>query len=123
MNTLNKWFGFSWLALVLVTVWVTPAMAVQDPVLDVKITSFRLITGQNQLAELCGKIIVQPSVTPEPIQAGLVSVEIISDFQTNAPAHYNTWSKIEGRFCQLIATYTGRAEVRIVGTSAVARTQ
>jgi hypothetical protein len=70
---------------------------------EVKVTSF-LRVGKDirspYLAEICGVVKAQ----------GHVAIEIKTDPKNN-PAYYTTLPNKSGQFCQVIATFTGTAEV------------
>ena len=80
----------------------------QSPVFasGVKITNFRFLnnsTSYSAAAELCG-VLVAPSGKPEMIK-------IISDPASKGPGNYIVWTGKDGKFCSVIASYTGQAEV------------
>lgn len=71
----------------------------------VKVTSFHFLETGTRLsptAELCGEIIA-PAGKPELIR-------IVSDPQSKGPAIYNVWSGKDGKFCSVLASYTGKAD-------------
>ncbi len=75
---------------------------------DVKITSFRFLeNGSNfsPAAELCGEL-VTPSGKPEMIK-------ITSDPGAKGPGLYYTWAGKDGKFCSLLATYSGQANAEL----------
>lgn len=70
----------------------------------VKVTSFRYIesgTRSTPAAEMCGELI-QTTGRPELIK-------VVSDPGYKAPANYYTWTGKDGKFCLILATFTGRA--------------
>lgn len=72
---------------------------------DVKITSFRFLDQaprRSPAAELCGQ------VTPPTGKAEMI--KIVSDPDSKGPGNYYTWAGANGKFCSVIATYTGQAE-------------
>lgn len=75
----------------------------------IKITSFKFLeSGTAQFspaAEICGEL-VAPTGKAEMIK-------IVSDPSSKAPGQYFTWAGKEGKFCQVIATFTGRAETEL----------
>ena len=73
---------------------------------EVKITSFRYLEAgvrNSSAAELCGKL-VSPTGQPE-------LVNIVSDPNSKTPAPYTAWTNKDGKFCLVISTLTGRANV------------
>lgn len=73
---------------------------------EVKITSFRYLEAgvrNSSAAELCGKL-VSPTGQPELIK-------IVSDPNSKTPAPYTAWTNKDGKFCLIISTLTGRANV------------
>lgn len=76
---------------------------------DVKITSFRFLESgatASPAAELCGEL-VTPSNKPEMLK-------IISDPKSKAPGLYYIWAGKDGKFCCVLATYSGNAEAELV---------
>lgn len=76
---------------------------------DVKVTSFRFLQSgshSSAAAEICGELI-NPTAKPE-------MVKITSDPGSKGPGQYYSWTGPEGKFCSVIATYTGKAEVDAV---------
>ncbi len=72
---------------------------------DVQITSFKfLVSGSHfsPAAELCG-VLVAPTGKFE-------MVKILSDPNSKGPAPYYAWTGKDGKFCHIIATYSGSAE-------------
>lgn len=70
----------------------------------VKVTSFRFLENGPRFsptAELCGEV-VAPSGKPE-------LVRIVSDPKSKGPAIYNVWSGKDGKFCSVLASFTGNA--------------
>ena len=75
---------------------------------DVKITSFRFMDHSAHFspgAEICGEII-SPSGKP-------VMIKVTSDPEEKVPGNYYVWSGPDGKFCAIIATYTGKANADI----------
>ena len=73
---------------------------------DVKVTSFRFLESGSHFspaAEICGELLT-PSGKPE-------MVKITSDPGSKGPGLYYSWAGPEGKFCSIIATFTGKAEV------------
>lgn len=71
----------------------------------VKVTSFKFLDHGSHFtpgAELCGEV-TQPTGKPEMIK-------IVSDPGSKSPGSYYAWAGTDGKFCTLIATYTGKAE-------------
>lgn len=71
---------------------------------DVKVTSFRFLengTHYSPAAEFCGEL-VMPTGKVEMIK-------ITSDPELKVPAIYYVWAGKEGKFCSVIATFTGKA--------------
>ncbi len=72
---------------------------------DVKVTSFRFLESGSHFspaAELCGELIA-PAGKSEMIK-------VVSDPQSKGPATYHVWTGKDGKFCSVIATFTGKAE-------------
>lgn len=75
----------------------------------VKITSFRYVSNTSvrvDAAELCGV------VTPAPATTALV--KITSDPGLKEPGYYYATAGNDGKFCHVIATFTGRANAGVV---------
>lgn len=75
---------------------------------SVKITSFYYLeTGSNRspAAELCG-VLIQPTGKSE-------MVTITSDPKGKTPGIYNTFTNKDGKFCSVIATYSGSADAEL----------
>ena len=75
---------------------------------QVKVNSFRfgnLASQRSPVAEICGQLIT-PTGNAELIK-------ILVDPDTKGPASYNTWTGKDGKFCHIIASYTGKALVDI----------
>ena len=73
---------------------------------DVKVTSFRFLESGSHFspaAEICGELL-SPTGKPE-------MVKITSDPGPKGSALYYSWVGPEGKFCSVIATFTGKAEV------------
>ena len=70
----------------------------------VKVTSFKFVdhSGHSPTAEICGELVV---VTGKP-----ELIKLISDAASKSPATYYTFAGKDGKFCHLIATYTGKAD-------------
>ena len=71
----------------------------------VKIKTFRFLNSGSSFsaaAELCGEL-VAPTGKPE-------MVKIVSDPTSKVPGNYFAWTGKDGKFCSVIATYTGNAE-------------
>lgn len=71
---------------------------------QVKITSFRFVNYASQhspIAEICGEL-VSPTGKSE-------LVRIVVDPDSKGPGRYNTQTGKDGKFCHIIATYTGKA--------------
>lgn len=89
----------------------TIAMLIAGPIFaasDVKITSFKFLDHSSHFtpgAEICGEV-VAPTGKPEMIK-------IVSDPSSKNPGRYYTWAGPEGKFCSIIATYTGLAEAEL----------
>lgn len=74
----------------------------------VKITTFRFLNSGSSFsaaAELCGELIT-PTGKPEVIK-------IVSDPTSKGPGNYIAWTGKDGKFCSVIATYTGKAEAEL----------
>ena len=75
---------------------------------DVTVTSFRFLEQSGRFsptAELCGETKV-PTGKPQMIK-------ITSDPNSKGPALYYVWAGPEGKFCAVIATFTGNANAEI----------
>ena len=71
---------------------------------DVKITSFKFLEHSahfSPTAEICGQLI-SPTGKSE-------SIKIISDPDSKSPGEYIAMTSKNGKFCQVIATYSGNA--------------
>ncbi len=79
---------------------------------SVKVTSFNYIRQSqdmlNPVAELCG-LVEGASTSPS-------FVHVLVDSKGNNSASYNTYAANDGRFCLVVITYRGTAEVSLVGT-------
>lgn len=76
---------------------------------DVKITSFKFMDHSAHFspgAELCGEVI---SPTGKPAM-----IKVTSDPEEKAPGNYYVWSGPDGKFCAVIATYSGKADAELV---------
>lgn len=76
---------------------------------DIKVTSFSFLDHSAHFspgAEFCGEL-VAPTGKPEMIK-------IVSDPGMKDPAQYFAWAGPEGKFCTIIATYTGKAEAILI---------
>jgi hypothetical protein len=80
------------------------ALAIQPS--QVKITSFRYLTPaggpRSAGAELCGETLVKTNQNQ--------MIKIVSDPKSDGPGIYYAWTGKEGKFCTVIATYSGLAE-------------
>lgn len=78
-----------------------------DP--NIKITSFEYLvngaTPRNPTAELCGTVL-NPTGTAQ-------AVKVVVDFKAKTPATYNTMTSKDGKFCLIVATYSGLAEASL----------
>lgn len=75
---------------------------------EVKVTSFRFLDhGQHfsPTAEICGELVVQTG--------RFEMIKIVSDPDSKGPAIYNVWSGKDGKFCSVIATFTGKANAEL----------
>lgn len=75
---------------------------------DVKITSFRYLDRAGNFsptAELCGEV-VTPTNKPE-------MVKVTIDPKSKSPGYYYPWAGPEGKFCVVVATFTGNAEAEL----------
>lgn len=82
------------------------AFAAED---SVKITSFYFLGSGAQrtpAAELCG-ILTQPTGKPEMIK-------VTVDPKSKDPGMYNAWTGKNGKFCLVLATYSGSADAEVV---------
>lgn len=75
---------------------------------DVKITSFRFLENGvhfSPAAEMCGELVVPTGKTE--------MIKITSDPDSKSPATYYVWAGKEGKFCSIIATFTGQASANL----------
>lgn len=75
---------------------------------SVKITSFYYLesgSSRTPAAELCG-VLTQPTGKPE-------MVKITADPNGKQPGIYNTWAGKDGKFCTVLATYSGKADAEL----------
>lgn len=88
---------------------------------SVNITSFNYINttrgtqGLNVLAEICGTV---EGATSHPSY-----VRIVSDYNTNRPAVYNTLAGEDGKFCMAIITFRGTAQTTVMGSKKAVNSQ
>ena len=71
----------------------------------IKVTSFQFLQNGSHLsaaAEICGEL--------EVLTAIPAMIKIVSDPSSKKPATYYAWTGKDGKFCSVIATYTGKAE-------------
>lgn len=73
---------------------------------DVKVTSFQYL-GSSRVAELCGE--VKGELRPTGV------VEIVSDPGMKAPGFYATPVSKNGKFCLVLRTLSGNADVTYNG--------
>lgn len=76
---------------------------------SVKITSFYFLGSGDKrtpAAELCG-VLVQPTGKPEMIK-------VTVDPKSKEPGMYNAWTGKDGKFCLVLATYSGTADAEII---------
>lgn len=74
----------------------------------VKILSFRYLesgTRNSPAAELCGELV---AVTGKP-----ELIKVTADPNSKTPAPYYTWTGKNGRFCLVLATFTGQANAEV----------
>lgn len=81
---------------------------------DVKITSFIYTGARTRTAELCGKITSKIEVAP--------IVDITVDPDRNNPGSYTVIPAATGKFCTVVNTETGNADVSIRGSTESFRT-
>ena len=75
---------------------------------DVNITSFRFLEEAKNFsptAELCGQM-AAPSGLP-------VMIKVTSDPDSKSPGSYHIWTGKDGKFCTILATYTGQANAEL----------
>ncbi len=75
---------------------------------DIKVTSFRFLESGAHFspgAEFCGEL-VAPTGKAELIK-------VTSDPDSKGPGIYYTWAGKDGKFCLILATYTGQANAEI----------
>lgn len=75
---------------------------------DVKITSFRFLESGSHFspaAELCGELLAPTGKSQ--------IVKVISDPQSKGPATYHVLTGKDGKFCTVLATFTGKAEAEL----------
>ncbi len=73
----------------------------------IKITSFQDIGYRSRAAELCATL---EGVTTFPAY-----VQVLVDKNYKSPGYYNVVVGAESKFCVVVATYTGKAEVSLWG--------
>lgn len=78
---------------------------------SVKITSFFYTRDSETVAELCG--VVEGTLT------GTSYIKVAVDPGTRRAGTYNTVAGTDGKFCVLLVTYNGRAEVSLFGDKKV----
>lgn len=94
---------------IFLTICLTISLPAASFASDAKVTSFRFLQSgshSSAAAEICGELI-NPTAKPEMIK-------ITSDPGSKGPGKYYSWTGPEGKFCSVIATYTGKAEVDTV---------
>ncbi len=74
-----------------------------DP--QVQITSFDYTDNSARIAELCG-LVSDAKTFP-------TFVKVIVDNTSKHPANYNTFAGADGKFCLLVNTFSGLAEVSL----------
>ena len=75
---------------------------------DVKVTSFRFLESGVHFspgAEFCGEL-VAPKGKAELIK-------VTSDPDSKGPGVFYTWAGKDGKFCLILATYTGQANAEV----------
>lgn len=83
------------------------ALAFSAAAATVKINSFYFLgNGDSRVAELCGTV---SDATTSPSY-----VQITVDPNTGRQGHYNTLAGKDGKFCALVLTYRGTANVSIL---------
>jgi hypothetical protein len=76
---------------------------------SVKITSFYRVGNNDNVAELCGKVLEVKQVP--------TFIKVIADPNTSRPASYNTVADENGKFCIIIMTLRGSADANVMGES------
>lgn len=76
----------------------------------VKITSFYRVDNNDNLAELCGKVLEVKKVP--------TFIKVIADPNSPRPASYNTVADENGKFCIIIMTLRGSADASVMNESA-----
>ena len=76
---------------------------------EVKITSFLYTGTRTRAAELCGKVTGKSE--------GLVVIDITVDPGRNNPGSYSAIPSSSGRFCSVVSTESGNADVALRGSS------
>lgn len=80
---------------------------------EIKVTSFVLEPG-TRLAELCGET---------DFKGALLPIKVLVDPNAKSPGSYLATTNLDGKFCVMVRTLTGRADVtlaRSLSTSVVA---
>lgn len=71
---------------------------------EIKVTSFNYVGQQSRVAELCGVV---------SGHEGHAHIRIAVDDQTSKPGIYNTIAGTDGKFCAIVMSYSGRANVTL----------
>lgn len=75
---------------------------------EIKVTSFKFLQSGTEIspaAEICGELVTATGKAE--------MIKIVSDPSSKSPGHYFTWAGKEGKFCHVIATFTGRADTEL----------
>lgn len=74
----------------------------------VKVTSFRYLQTSgpfSPVAEICGELV---EITGQPEM-----VKVVADPKSKGPGTYHVWTGKDGKFCSVIATFSGQAEAGV----------
>jgi hypothetical protein len=72
---------------------------------EVKVNSFRFTGSRTTTAEICGEL-VSPTGKPE-------FLKVIVDVGTKYEVPYYVWAGPDGKFCSVVSTVYGKADVEI----------
>jgi hypothetical protein len=70
---------------------------------DVKIDSFFYLGEKNSAAEICGTVLAPTGKAQ--------MIKILVDPENKNPGYYYIWSGGDGKFCSVVSTIDGKAQV------------
>lgn len=76
---------------------------------EVKITSFLYTGTRSTTAELCGKVSGKSELP--------VIVDVTVDPKRNNPGSYTVIPAVSGKFCTVVSTESGNADVSLIGST------